>query len=525
MSAAALYLAAALTAGAVAGLCRMPPLVGYLAAGFALAAAGADPPAGLDDAAEAGVALLLFAIGLKLDPRVLAQRQVWLTASVHAFGSVLLAVTLLWVAAAAGLSLLDGVSTGTLLLLGLALSFSSTVLVVKVLEDRNETKAFYGQVAIGILVIQDIAAVAYLVFTADGWPSPWAAALVLLVPAAWGVHRVWERLGHGELQLLFAVAMAFVPGYALFDAVGLKGELGALVIGVLLASHRRADELSKTIFGLKELLLVAFFLSIGLTGTLTPETVMTGFALVLVLVPLKATGYAVLFSRQRLRHRTSLLGAAALANFSEFGLIVVAEAVDEGALAKDWTAALAVAVALSFLASSLLNGRGVELADRISRRMPDRAPEDLHPDDRPIDVGHAHAVVLGMGRVGRAAYDRLVERHGLRVIGVDSDGRRVRELVRQGRNVVEADATDADFWDRVSRAHEVEVAILTMPFHGSNLEAMDRLRASGFKGRVAVLAKWDDELGQAGERGATTTLQLYDGAGGELADRAMSAPG
>ena len=453
---------------------------------------------------------------------MLGQRQVWLTASVHLVATVLFAALLLRVAAAAGVSLLDGAPTGALLLLGLALSFSSTVLVVKILEDRNETKSFYGQVAIGILILQDIAAVAYLVATGDGRPSPWAAALLLLPAGAWAVRRAWDRLGHGELQLLFAVAMAFVPGYALFDAVGLKGELGALVVGVLLASHRRSDELSKAIFGLKELLLVAFFLSIGMTGTLTTEAVLVGATLALVVVPLKAVGFAVLFDSQRLRHRTSLLGGAALANLSEFGLIVVAAAAEEGSLGDRWTVTLAVAVAVSFVASSLLNRRGVELADRISRRLPARAPGELRADDRPIDVGHAHAVVLGMGRVGRAAYDRLSGRHGLDVIGVDSDGRRVRELVRHGRNVVEADATDADFWDRISRAHEVEVAILAMPFHGSNLEAIERLRESGFTGRVAVLAKWDDELEQARAHGATTALQLYDGAGGELADRAMA---
>ena len=522
MSAIALYLAVALVAGAGAALCRLPPLLGYLVAGFVLAAVGAEPPSNLDDAADAGVALLLFAIGLKLDPRVIVRRQVWLTASVHLAGSVLLTAALLWVAASAGLSLLAGSSAGTLLLLGFALSFSSTVLVVKVLEDRNETKSFYGQVAIGILILQDIAAVLYLVMTGDGWPSPWALTLVLLPPAAFLVRRVWDRLGHGELQLLFGVAMAFVPGYALFDAVGLKGELGALAIGILLASHRRADELSKTIFGLKELLLVAFFLSIGLTGTLTAEAVIVGIVLAALLVPLKAIGFAALLYSQRLRHRTSLLGGAALANLSEFGLIVVSAAVEEGSLDSGWSVTVSVAVAASFVASSLLNRRGVELADRVAARLPDREPGELHPDDRPIDVGHAHAVVLGMGRVGRAAYDRLRDRHGVAVVGVDSDGRRVQEMVRQGRHVVEADATDADFWDRVARAHEVEVAILAMPFHGSNLEAMDRLRDSGFAGRVAVLAKWDDELEQARDRGATTALQLYDGAGGELADRAMA---
>jgi len=321
--------------------------------------------------------------------------------------------------------------------------------------------------------------------------------------------------------LLFSIAMAFVPGYALFEALGLKGELGALVIGMLLASHPDSDGVSKSLLGLKDLLLVAFFLSLGLTADVTTDAVLTALLLV-TLLPLKAAGFTALFSAQRVRNRTAVLGGLTLANYSEFALIVVASAVAQGTLDEEWSASIAIAVAISFIASAILNRQGARLVPVLSSALADREGRQLHPEDRPIEVGHAHAVVLGMGRVGLAAYDRLANTYDMEVVGVDSDRDRVQQLVNEGRNVVEADATDGDFWARLNQAEDVELAVLAMPFHGSNVLAIERLGESGFRGKVAALAKYDDDLHAARQRGADTVLQLYDGAGRELADQAVS---
>jgi threonine dehydrogenase-like Zn-dependent dehydrogenase len=152
--------------------------------------------------------------------------------------------------------------------------------------------------------------------------------------------------------------------------------------------------------------------------------------------------------------------------------------------------------------------------------LPGQDAARLHPHDRPIDVGHAQAVVMGMGRVGSAAYRQLTQAHGLQVLGVEHDAHRVARLRNEGLDVVEADATDADFWERITRAGEVRIAILAMPFHGSNLEALDRLIDSGFEGTVAAVAQYDDEMQEIRARGVQATFQLYSGAGVALADSA-----
>jgi predicted Kef-type K+ transport protein len=522
MATLSIYLAVTFVAGLLAVLVRLPPLVGFLGAGFVLSALEVEHLPAIDTIAALGVTLLLFGVGLKLHSRTLLQREVWLTASVHLAVSVLVGLGFLGLLSTLGFGLLAGEGWRTLALLGFALSFSSTVFVVKLLEDRSDSQSLYGRIAIGVLIIQDLAAVAFLTASGGELPSPWAFALVGLIPLSWLFRRIWDRTGHGEMQALFGVVMALVPGYALFELVGIKGELGALVIGMLLASHPAAGELSRTLFTLKELLLVGFFVSIGLTGVPSAETVLLGLTL-LLLLPLKAVGYVLLLWALRLRHRTSLLAGATLANYSEFGLIVVAVGASIGLVDEQWLVALSVAVAVSFVLSTLLNQDAPTRASRVAALLPEQDAERLHPHDRLIDVGHAQAVVMGMGRVGSAAYRQLSQEHGLHVLGVEHDAHRVARLRDEGLDVVEADATDADFWERITRAGEVRIAILAMPFHGSNLEALDRLIDSEFEGTVAAVAQYDDEIQEIRARGVHATFQLYSGAGVALADSAADA--
>ncbi|MEG9226700.1 cation:proton antiporter domain-containing protein [Aeromicrobium sp. Sec7.5] len=514
-----------LVCGLLATVIRVPPMVGFLAAGFILNASGVPAFEGLDVLADAGVTLLLFGIGLKLDPRILVRREVWVTATVHVAVSTVVAIALLAVLGLTGLSLIAGLDWRGYALIGVALSFSSTVFVVKLLEASSATRAFFGRTAIGVLVIQDIVAVAVLTGSTGDLPSPWAFALVLVVPGAWAIRWVMGRLDHGEVQVLFGVVVAIVPGYLLFDAVGLKGDLGALVLGMLLASHERSGEIRKAIFGLKEFLLVGFFVSLGFIGLPSASDLLIAGVLVLVLVPLKVVGFAVLLDRMGLRHRSAALVAGALASFSEFGLIVVDNGVTSGVLEEDWLVVVSTAVAFSFLLSTAAAAGRERLVTAASRWLPAKDPDRLLEQDRPIDVGHAQAVVIGMGRVGRAAYEQLVDEHGVETVGVDADGERVESLCEAGLQAVEGDASDPEFWLRLTRAEDLDLAVLAMPFHGANRTATTRLQEAGFAGVVAVVVQFADEAAQAREHGADIVLHLYDGAGHTLADEAAAAAG
>ncbi len=519
MAAAALYLGAAVVGGLLAVLLRLPPLVGFLAAGFALGAGGAPELPYLEAVADFGVVLLLFAIGLKLDVRTLLRREIWLTSVVHMVLSIAMALGFLGLLWVVGFGLVADESFGALALVGFALSFSSTVFVVKVLDDRSDTTSLYGRIAVGVLVMQDVAAVVFLSLSSGEAPSPWAFLLFLLIPGSWVLHRVWNRVGHGELQALFGVFVAVVLGYGLFELVGIDGDVGALVVGVLLSSHPQAGELSRSLMTFKDLMLVAFFVQIGLHGT--PHALEVGLALLLLLLlPFQVAAYAVVLWFMRLRRRTSFLGGLVLSNYSEFGIIVAAVGASTGLLEEQWVVVISLAVAFSFGLSAIVNRRGVELATRLSRLLPVRDSDRLHPDDRLVDIGEADALVLGLGRVGASTYSRLRDEYGLSVVGVEHDATRVVSLEDEGYEVVRADATDLEFWTRVQRAGRVKVAVLAMPFHNANLIALARLQAAGFTGRVAAVARYDDDVAELERHGADAVFHLYGSAGFALADHA-----
>lgn len=515
-----LMLSVAVVGGLLAHLLRLPPLVGFLVAGFVLAGLGVTSTPALDTLADLGVVLLLFAIGLKFDVRVLGRREVLGVSVLHAVLSIGLVLGLLAVAGAAGAGLLADVEGTDLVLVSLALSVSSTVVAVKVLEEQNATRSLHGRTTIGILVVQDLVAVAALVVVGGETPRWWAPLLLLLVPASWPARRVLARIDHGELLTLVGVTLALVPGYALFDAAGLKGDLGALAVGVLLAPSARAEEVAKSVFSVKELLLVAFFLSVGLHGAPDASGVVLAVALV-ALVPVKAALFALLLRASGFRVRTATRAAASLASYSEFALIVVVAAASAGALGPDWLVVVSTAVALSFVVASVTSAAVDRVSAAASHRLTD--PMRLHPEERPVDLQRADALVLGMGRLGRAASSRLIEGYGLRVVGVDSDPARAGHLSGDGLHVVEGDATDPLFWERVTDEGTVRLVLLAMPFHGSNLAALEQLRRSGFGGSVTAVTRYDEEEAQLSERAAV--VGLYDAAGAELADRAVRTAG
>lgn len=513
------YLIAASLGGSIARLLRLPPLLGFLLAGFALTGAGVPSHPLVDTLANLGVTLMLFAIGLELDVRQLFRREVWLTTFIETAAMLVLGIALLNGLMLLGLTLLAETGPGAWVPIALALSFSSTVFVIKVLEERGEARSRYGQIAIGILVMQDLIAVVFVAMSSGELPSLWSLGLFLLLPARRLIVSLLDRMGHGEMLVLLTVFLALEPGYILFESVGLKGDLGAVAMGMLLASHPRAHDLSRAILSVKELLLVAFFLSIGLHGL--PDWSQIGLGLILlVLLPFQTIGYFLLVSWARMRRRTAVLTALVMANNSEFALILATTSIGAGLLAPEWLTTVSVSVAASFVLGTLVNLKADAIADAVERRWPERASERLDPSERPVPLDDIDALVLGMGRVGRAAYRRLAESNR-RVLGVEHDTERVAALEAEGCNMLHGDATDGDLWRRLRAVRSLRKVVLAMPYHHANLDALRVARAHGFDGRVAAVCQWPDQIDELRAAGADEVLYLYTGAGAALADAVM----
>lgn len=500
----------------------LPPMVGFLVAGFAFNMAGLTPPPGLDLVADLGITLLLFSIGLKLDVRGLLKPEIWLSSTAQMAVTTLFFHLVLLLGQLLFPSPLMDMSWQATLVLAFALSFSSTVFAVKILEEKGDLTAFYGRIAIGILIMQDLFAVLFLSASAGKLPSIWALgvlALPLLRPV---LFRLMDMAGRGELFILCGLFIALGVGAEGFSLIGLKPDLGALVVGVLIAGHPRASELSKALFGFKELMLVGFFLSIGMEG-LPTLGMFTAAVLLCLLLPFKAGIYHFIVSRFGMRARSSLFSALSLTNYSEFGLIVAAIAAGQNLISPDWLLVIAMAVSLSFAVSAPL-GKNSERVHRYMFPWLTRFERDFcHPSDAPIDLTSIRAIVFGMGRIGSGAYDELTPVYGREVCGVEHAPERVDFNRAQGRNVILGDACDTEFWLKLKRDDKLELIILAMPNHHGNMYAAKQIRNMDFHCSVAAIARFPEEVEELSAIGVCTALNMYEQAGAGLARSVMQS--
>ena len=517
------WIAMAFVLGLLSRAAGLPPLIGFLVAGFLLNLYGVSGGDMLRKLSDLGITLLLFIVGLKLNVRIFVRPQVWAVTGLHMAIIVPLFATLIYVVAILGVPLLAGLDFLRCLLIAFALSFSSTVFVVKALEESGQTAALHGRIAIGILIVQDLAAVIFLALSVGKWPTYWALLVLLVFPLRPLLIVLLQRVGHGELMVLYGFLLA-LGGAQLFELVGLKGDLGALVLGVLIASHTKADEMAKTMLGFKDFFLLAFFLAVGLSGELSLETMVVGAAITL-LVLLKSALFLGLLTAFRLQARTALLATLNLGNFSEFGLIVAAIGVGQGWLDADWLIVLALALALSCVVSSGLNVASDRIYTRYRSFWKRLQRGELVADDQPLDIGASTIAIIGMGRVGSAAYDTMRAVHGETVVGVDIDQATVERERTCGRRVLLGDPGDADFWERVQIAHTLELVMLALPNLGANLAVIEQLKLASFDGQVAATARFQDDMEMLEQAGASTVFNVYAEAGsGFAADVAASMP-
>ncbi len=485
----------------------LPPLVGYLVAGFGLSIYGIESNTTLEAVAHAGVQLLLFSVGLKLRLKSLIRTEVLAGSLLHMAISVLLVMILLYV--------VTDIKLETVILVAVALSFSSTVVAAKVLESKKELRAFHGRVAIGILIVQDLVAVTILSAAGGHSPSAWAFGLLALPLLRPIIYWLLDLSGHDELLILYGMLLALVVGGGLFEFLGLSPELGALLLGAILSNHPRASELSNALWGLKEVFLVGFFLQIGLAGSPTLE--MVGYALLLcLLLPFKAILFYFLLLLFKLRARSSFLTALSLATYSEFGLIVATLGMQNGWIDSEWLVLLAITVALSFVFAAPLNRISHDLYLWLEKYLVPMELKQRHPDDEPIRLGNSHYLVMGMGRVGTGAYDYMRERN-LRVAGLDSDPGRVEQHLKEGRRVLYADAEDPGLWHNLN-LEGIHAILLAMPDIEANRIAATQLRHAGYQGHISATAAFEDELEQIKKAGANVAYYYYDEIGADFAE-------
>ncbi len=491
----------------------LPPLIGFLFAGFVFNLIGYEPPQGLDFFSDMGVSLLLFFIGLKVNFKNLVRKEIYSTVLITTiFNTFFLFVFL---------SLIVGLffdhfisSATTFLIISLALSFSSTVFTVKLLDNRGDLTALYGTLAISILIIQDVIAGILMVLTENKFPGLNIIWVFVLLPLRYVFFKVLDMIGHDELLIIFGLFLALVVGVGLFNFIGIKGELGALLIGLLISKHSKSDELAKALFSIKEFLLVGFFVSIGIKGNLTIDGLLLGVSLALLL-PFRLASYFFSFTFLNFRSRTALFSSFSLMSYSEFALIVVMIYVTNNLISRDWLFVISVAISFSFLLSSPLNKFAEEIYEKYRKYFLFFQSKKLQKDDSLINADKAKVLIIGMGRVGTGAYDELSPMFADKILGLEQNKISVEKHVKHGRNVLIGDANDADLW-RILKNTKVEMIILAMPEHNSNLDAAVQIKKIKLSCKILAVARFDEEVKDLDELGVIA-FNIYSEAGVGLA--------
>jgi monovalent cation:proton antiporter-2 (CPA2) family protein len=520
----AVFLAAAVVAVPLCRRFKLSAVLGYLAAGAVIGPWGlklVTDVEGILHFSEFGVVMLLFAIGLELQPS-----RLWvLRSAVFGTGLAQVAVTTAVIAATA---MLFGHSVTTAIVIGFALSLSSTALILQVLAERNELGTRHGRAAFAILLFQDIAVIPALILLpiaagmAGAVPDAREIALQLGVFAAvaglgrYVLRPVLRVVANTRVQETFtAAALLVILGTALaFQAVGLSMALGAFIAGVLLADSEYRHELEADIEPFKGLLLGLFFIAVGMTANLG-EFARAPFELLgLTAGFLIVKGLAVWIAARISGHpqATSWRLGAALAGGGEFAFVLLAIAARDRLLDPELADRLVIVVTLSMVASPLV----IAAADALARRMRGAvAPAAFDT----IESEEPRVLIAGFGRFGQIV-GRVLRARRIRFTALEVSPAQVDFVRRFGNKLYYGDASRLEML-RAAGADRAELLVLAIDDVEASVRAAGLARRHFPRLRVLARARNRQHAFRLFEAGVEHVWRETLGSSLELAESAL----
>ncbi|MDP2794531.1 MAG: cation:proton antiporter [Sulfurisoma sp.] len=515
-------------AGAIAVRLRQPLIIAFIAVGILSGPAALGWVTAhdqIDLLAQLGVTLLLFAVGLRLDLHII--KNLGPVALATGIGQIVFTTVFGYLIASA-----LGMAPLTALYVAVALTFSSTIIIVKLLSDKRELDSLHGRIAVGFLIVQDIAVVVAMMLMGAtrmgaGGDGLGAASLSLLLNLVlvfpvlallmrYVLPRVLHLLARSqELLLLFAIAWG-VAAAVVGDQAGFGKEVGAFLAGFSLASSVYREAISARLTGIRDFLLLFFFIDLGakldfsaLGADLPAAALLSLFVLIgnplIVMAIMGYMGY---------RKRTGFLAGLTVAQISEFSVVFVAMGVSLGHIGTGTLSMVTlvglVTIALSsymILYSGTLYSYCAPWLGRFERSNPFR---ELAVERQAGTTVEADVIVYGLGRYGRRLAERLKEQN-LRVLGVDFDPEVVRSCRRHEMDVRFGDAEDPAFPETLPLGGARWV-VSTVPQLELNLALLGALRHHGYAGRVALTAHNDRDARRLAQAGADKVLFPFDDA-------------
>jgi Kef-type K+ transport system membrane component KefB len=535
----AALLVLAATVGFIGTLLRQPLVVSFIAVGLLAGPAALDivrSDEQIQLLSELGIAVLLFLVGIKLDVKLI--RSLGAVSLITGLGQVVLTAVLGYV-----IAIVLGLSVVESLYVAAALTFSSTIIVVKLLSDRREIESLHGQVSLGLLIVQDVVVVLAMIAlsaaaigsTSDaagsgirhvvGTSAVVLAIVVLFV--RYVADPLTERLARApELLICFAIAQTALFA-AVGDAIGFGKELGGLLAGISLASTRYREAISSRLAPLRDFLLLFFFIGLGSHIDVTTLGAYGAAALILSFFVLlgKPIIMLAIMAGMGFTKRTGFLAGVTIAQISEFSLVFGAMGVTLGHIGEDVLGLITLVGLITIAASTYMVTYSHELyavceplLGVFERRARSRETQYVMAAGmRAPDV-----LLFGLGRFGTAIGTRLRQR-GVGVVGIDFNPTLVKRWRALGYDAEYGDATDSEFVATLP-LHDVRWAISTMPAHAASVTHDDpriaitqALRAAGFRGRIAVTTHHSADAAALRDAGADLVLEPFQ----DAADRAV----
>lgn len=457
-----------------------------------------------------GVALLLFVVGLELSLKIVSRlSKVVFTTAVFQMTAV--------TAIGAGLARLLHFGRLESVIIGICLAMSSTIIIVTLLHNKKETTRLYAQIAIGVLLLQDIVAtVAKIVLSGKAEGDSLInlgllvsrgilACLVLYIASSYLLPRI-GRLLQTSKDLLLVFSLGWALGLAvLFTAIGFSVEVGALFAGVSLASLPVAREISTRLRPLRDFFIVIFFITLGhslviggLSGYLVAVLIFSLVALIVkpfvILITLGVIGYT---------KRASFKTAVALSQVSEFSLVFVVAAVHGNFVRPEVQAVIGFTALITFAGSAYLMKYDDELFTLLEKHL--RLFERHVTKKEPRGALNSYPIVLFGYRKGGAEFIRVFKSMNKRFAVVDYDPEAIELLERQEVHFFYGDANDAELLEETNLAKS-KLVISTIGDFATNELLAAWLEAHNPDAVFVGSAENASEAAQLYERGAAYVM-------------------
>ncbi len=497
-----IWISGALFLGQVCKVLAIPALIGFILSGYIFSLLNyADYNNILEIPSKIGIDLLLFSIGLHINPLKVFNLGYFSIVLVH---TIFVAIIYFF------LTNLDFILEIKIILC-LALTFSSTIVASKSLEERKELNSFHGKISIIILIFQDIVLLGLLLYTSSMNPTKYSLLLILVPFVIHFLKKMFYKLKNDdESVLLTSLFLALFLGSYTFEKFGLTGEIGSLFIGILMSNYKFADDLTEKIWSIREFFLLFFFISLGMKLNINMEILFFSILILLLLI-IKCLILFILLIILRLRSYTAFLVSISLMTFSEF-LLVLASLWKSNSILNDFYFSLLVcSVCLSFIVGSLLNKFVHEIFIKFEKYFIKLESSKHHPDEQPHTCGEATVMIVGMGRIGSSIFDVLVK-NNVKVVGFDANADLSLNYLKKGKRVTFADVEDPGFWSKL-RFGKLEVIILSLPEFKVQNWSIQQARKYGFRGKIIVPTRSQGDPNILRKSGADEIYDAYDAAG------------